>query len=101
EPRAPANIALELLIANAQRAILSGAYPEAEALIETIKSVVSTGGLEDPLAREYLDIVLAVREAGYEVLYLSLQNGYATVQVTKEPPNTTVLDLQKIGDTWQ
>jgi hypothetical protein len=48
EPRAPANIAVELLIANAQRAILSGAYPEAEGLIETIKSVVSTGSFEDP-----------------------------------------------------
>ena len=101
EPHAPANIALELLIANAQRAILSGAYPEAERLIETIKSVISTGGLEDPLAKEYLDIVLAVREAGYEALYLSLQNGYATVQVTNEPPNTTVLHLQKIGEAWQ
>jgi hypothetical protein len=101
EPRAPANIAIELLIANAQRAIIAGAYPEAEGLIKTIKDVVATGGFEDPLAKEYLDIVLAVREAGYEVLYLGLQNGYATVQATNEPPNTTVLDLQKIGDTWQ
>ena len=101
EARAPANIAIELLIANAQRAIIAGAYPEAEGLIKTIKDVVETGGFEDPLAKEYLDIVLAVREAGYEVLYLSLQNGYATVQVTNEPPNTTVLDLQKISDIWQ
>jgi hypothetical protein len=101
EPRAPANIAIELLIANTQRAIIAGAYPEAEGLIETIKDVVATGGFEDPLAKEYLDIVLAVQEAGYEALYLSLQNGYATVQVTNEPPNPTVLDLQKIGGAWQ
>lgn len=101
EPRAPANIAIELLIANAQRAILSGAYPEAEGLIETIKSVVSTGSFEDPLAREYLDIVLAANEAGYEVLYLGLQNWRATAQVTNEPPITTVLELEKVDGTWK
>jgi hypothetical protein len=101
EPRAPANIAVELLIANAQRAILSGAYPEAEGLIETIKSVVSTGSFEDPLAREYLDIVLTANEAGYEVLYLGLQNWRATAQVTNQPPITTVLELEKVDGTWK
>jgi hypothetical protein len=101
EARAPANIAIELLIANAQRAILSGAYPEAEELIKSIKEVVSTGSFEDPLAREYLAIVLAMQEAGHEVLYLSLQNGRATVQVTNEPPNTTVLNLEKVNGIWQ
>jgi hypothetical protein len=40
-------------------------------------------------------------EAGYEVLVLNLQNGYATAQVTKEPPVTTILNLQKVDDQWQ
>lgn len=101
EARAPANIAIELLIANAQRAILAAAYPEAEALIKSIKEAVSTGSFDDPLAKEYLEIVLAVREAGYEVLYLSLQNGHATVQATNNPPESTILELQKVDGVWQ
>jgi hypothetical protein len=101
EARAPANVAIELLIANAQRAILAAAYPEAEELIKSIKEVISTGSFEDPLSQEYLQIVLAAREAGYEVLYLGLQNGRATVQATNEPPNTTVLNLEKVNGIWQ
>jgi hypothetical protein len=101
EPHSPANIAMELLIANAQRAIVAGAYPEAEQLIQTIRTVVSTGGFDDPIAKEYLEIVLAAAQAGYGVLNLNLQNGYATAQMTKEPPLTTVLQLEKVNGSWQ
>jgi hypothetical protein len=101
EAHAPANIAIELLIANAQRAIVAPAYPEAEQLMQTIESVVSPGEFEDPLAKEYLEIVLAAAEAGYEVLYLNLQNGRATARVTQEPPVTSVVELQEVGGRWQ
>jgi hypothetical protein len=101
EARAPANIAIELLIANAQRAIIASAYPEAEQLIQAIKEVVSTGDFENPRAKEYLDIVLAAEEAGYEVLSLNIQNGYATAQVTKESPMTTILVLRNVNSVWQ
>jgi hypothetical protein len=101
EARAPANVAVELIIANAQRAIVAGAYSEAEWMIKVIKNVVSTGKFEDPLAKEYLAIAVAMADAGYEILYLNLQNGYATVQVTNEPPVTTILNLQKVNGQWQ
>jgi hypothetical protein len=101
EARAPSNIAIELLIANAQRAIIAGAYAEAEELIKSIKEVVTTGDFEDPLAKEYLDIVVTAAEAGYEVLTLNIQNGHATVQVTNNPPETTVLEVQKVNGVWQ
>jgi hypothetical protein len=101
EARAPANIAIELLIANAQRAIVAGAYCEAEELIKVISDIVSTGQFENPLAKEYLDIADTAEEGGYEVLILNLQNGYATAQVTKEPPVTAVLSLQKVEGQWQ
>ncbi len=101
EARAPANIAIELLIANAQKAILAGAYSEAEQLIQLIKEIVSTGAFENPLAKEYLDIVLTAEEAGYEVLSLNIQNGYATAQVTNHPPETTIQELQKVNGVWQ
>jgi hypothetical protein len=101
EAHAPANIAAELMIANAQRAIIAGAYPEAEQLIQTIKEVVSTGDFENPIAKDYLDIVLAAAKAGYEVVSLNIQNGYATAQVTKEPPMTSVLVLGTVNGIWQ
>lgn len=101
EPRAPSNIAIELLIANAQKAIVAGAYAEAEELIKSIQAVVSTGKFEDPLAREYLDIVRAATQTGYEVLALNVQNGYATAQVTDNPPETTILEVQKVNGAWQ
>ena len=101
EARAPAHIAVELLIANAQRAIVAGAYAEAEEWIKSIQAIVSTGEFEDPLAREYLDIVRAAAQAGYEVLALNVQNGYATVQVTKNPPETSILEIRKIDGAWQ
>jgi hypothetical protein len=101
EAHAPANIAVELLIANAQRAIIAGAYAEAEELIKTIKEVLSTGRFENPLAKAYMDIVMAAGEAGYEVVSLNLQHGYATAQVTEEPPTTTVLVLRNVNGIWQ
>jgi hypothetical protein len=101
EARAPANVAIELIMANAQRDIVAGAYSEAEALIKVIHDVVSTGNFEDPLAREYLEVVTTAADAGYEVLVLNLQNGYATAQATNEPPLTTILNLQKVDGVWQ
>lgn len=101
EARAPANIAIELMIANAQKAILAGSYSEAEQLIQRIKEVVSTGDFENPLAKEYLDIVVAAANSGYEVLSLNIQNGYATAQVTNHPPETTILQLQRVDGVWQ
>jgi hypothetical protein len=101
EARAPTNIAIELMIANAQRAIIAGAYREAEQLVQSIKEVVSTGDIENPLAKEYIDIVLAAGEAGYEVISLNIQNSYATAQVTKEPPMTSVLVLRNVNGLWQ
>jgi hypothetical protein len=101
EARAPANVAIELIFANAQRAIAAGAYSEAQELIKVISDVVSTGQFENPLAKEYLDIAGTAADAGYEVLILNLQNGYATAQATNEPPITTVLNLQKIDGVWR
>ena len=101
EARAPANIAIELMIANAQKAILAGAYPEAAQLIESIKEIVATGTFENPSAKEFLGVVLAAGEAGYEVLSLNIQNGYATAQVMNEPPGTTILVLRNVNGSWQ
>ena len=101
EAHTPANIAVELIIADAQNAIVAAAYPEAQHLIQTLKQILSSGKFDDPLAKDYLDIALVVADEGYEVMALTLQNGVATVQVSREPPITSILELQKVDGIWQ
>ena len=94
------NVAVELMIAKAQQAIIDGGYAEAESQIEILRDIISSGKFEDPLAKEHLDIVLAVQAAGYETLSLDLRGDDATAEVTMEPPIVTSLELQKIDGTW-
>jgi hypothetical protein len=101
EADAPANAAAELIIANAQQAIVAGDYERAEQLNQILNKVITTGSFEDPLAKDYLDIVLVLAEAGYDVLSLDIQDDQATAQVTMEPPVVTSLELQKVGGIWQ
>jgi hypothetical protein len=95
------NVAVELIIAQAQRAIIDGDYAEAESKIETLRAIISSGKFEDALAKEYLDIVLAVQAAGYETLSLDLRGDEAIAEVTMQPPVVTSLELQQINETWQ
>ena len=101
EAHAPANIAVELIIANAQQALLDGDYPEVEALDKVLAEILSTGRLDVPIAKAYLDIVLAAASTGYEVLNLDIQGDHASARVTTEPPILTDLELQIINGTWQ
>jgi hypothetical protein len=54
-----------LLIANAQQAITESRYEEAQSLIEAIDSVVSSGQLDHPVAREYGAVVYELAARGY------------------------------------
>ena len=101
EADAPANAAAELLIANAQQAIIDGDYVQAEQLITALEQIVTTGRFQDALATQYLDIVLVLQVAGYDVLSLDIHGDQATAQVTKDPPVATNLELEKINDIWQ
>ena len=101
ESDAPVNAAAELLITNAQQAIIDGDYVQAELLIQTLEQIVTTGRFEDALAKEYLDIVLVLQAAGYDVLSLDIQGSQATAQVTTDPPVATSRELEKIDDVWQ
>jgi hypothetical protein len=101
EARAPANIAVELIIAHAQQAIVEGDYARAEELNDVLAEIISTGEITDPLAKDYLDIALAIEAAGYETLSLDLRGDEATAEVTMEPPVVTNLELHKVNGTWQ
>jgi hypothetical protein len=102
EARASTNIAIELIIANSQQAIFSGDYTNAEVLNKVIAEIISTGEFEHPLAKDYLDIVLAAASQGYEVVNMDVLLGdHASARVTREPPLLVNLDLQKIDGMWQ
>jgi hypothetical protein len=101
EANAPSNAAAELLMADAQQAIVDKDYDTAEKLNQILEKVINTGRFEDPLAKDYLDIALALVEADYDLVSLDIQGDQATAQVTREPPVVTSLQLQKIDQDWQ
>jgi len=101
EPRTPAHIAVELLIANAQEAINDGRYNRARGLIPVIERAVNTGQLDEPLAREYGEVVLTMAHQGYETVSLDLQGNQARVVVTNSPPELQSFTLHKADGAWQ
>jgi hypothetical protein len=72
-PRAPENIALEAMLATAERALTREDYPAAEALIRAVNAVLETRNLFfDPLATRYLHIVMDLAAQGYEAQTIDL-----------------------------
>ncbi len=101
EAGAPANVAIELIIANGQQAIIDGDYSTAEELNKLLADIVSTGEFNDPLAKDYLDVVLAAANQGYEIVELDIQGDRASGRVTAEPPILIDMEFQKLDGIWQ
>jgi hypothetical protein len=95
------NVAVELIIAKAEQAILGSDYAEAQSLIRTLRDIISTSKFEKPVAKEYLDIALVLEEAGYETVSLDLKDDQATALVTMEPPTLSSVELEKLDGIWQ
>ena len=101
EASAPANVAIELIIANGQQAIIAGDYSTAEELNKILANIVSTGEFNDPLAKDYMEIALAAANQGYEVVELEIQGDRASGRVTAKPPILIDMEFQKLDGTWQ
>ena len=101
EASAPPNIAIELMIANAQKAIVAEEYERAERLIEEIRGVLESGEFIFPLAYAYASIVQALSEEGYEAVSLELQEDEAHAQVTRQAPLVEEVTLQQVDGEWQ
>ncbi len=101
EPRSPAHMAAELLIANAQQALYEGEYHKAQVLVEVIEGVVTSGGLDSPLSREYADVVQVLDRQGYETLALDLDGNQVRVKVSNSPPDVETLLLRKEDGRWR
>ena len=101
EAHAPANIAVELIIANGQQAIIDSDYARAEELIKLLSDIVSTGDFNDPLAKDYLNIAVVAANQDYEVVELEIEGDNATGRVTTEPPTLVDMQFQRVDGTWQ
>ncbi|HET9589112.1 MAG TPA: hypothetical protein VFO91_10020 [Anaerolineales bacterium] len=101
EANALPNVAVELMIADAQKAIVAGEYDSAERLIEAIEAVVNSGEFKSPLAYDYASITLTLGESGYEGLSLDLQGDQATAQVTRAAPSMEEVTLQRVDGEWR
>jgi len=90
-PTAPENIALEAMLADANRALEQGEFDTTEALLTSVNRVLDAHNLFfDPLAAQYLRAVTQLQAAGYEAQTINLDAGVATA----------IKDWPKV-ETWQ
>jgi hypothetical protein len=101
ESDSPQNVAAELMIANAQKVIVTGDYDQAESLIEAIRDVLDSGEFTFPLAYDYASVTSALSEKGYEALSLYLRGDEATAQVTRASPSLEQVTLRRVNGEWQ
>lgn len=101
ESHAPPNVAIELIIANAQKAIIEGDYSTAEQLIDALQEVLSREEFENLLAKEYLAIAITLTNADYNLEALNLQDNRALVEVTRDSTELISLELQRNDGIWQ
>ncbi len=77
-PESPVNLALETMLIDADQAFGAGDYAWGESLLAAVNATLDTpeqarqGDFVDPLAAQYLSIVQAVAEAGYETEQIDL-----------------------------
>lgn len=101
EPRAAENVALELMLVNAQTALYSGAYTEAELLISAVQVVLDEGSFAQTTAADYYALAALLLENGYEPTQVEFSGVTAKVTVTRNPPVLETLTLTKTAAGWQ
>jgi hypothetical protein len=100
ESDAPANVAVELMIANGQAAIAAARYGEAQALVEALAATLAEGEFAHPLAAEYLSAVLALAAEGRVAVGLALAGGQATARVRLEEGTLAAVGLRREAAGW-
>ena len=101
EASSPANVTFELIMVNAQKAIVDGNYPTAENLINILKNILATTGFEDPLAKEYFSITTLLLNQGYNIDTLNLNGSTALAQVISTGADKQTRQLQKVNGIWE
>jgi hypothetical protein len=101
EAKSPANVAFELILVNAQKAIVDGNYPMAENLINVLRNILATTGFEDPLAKEYFSITSLLLDQGYDIDTLDIKGSTALAQIMRTGTERQTWQLQKVNGYWE
>ena len=101
EPRTPAHVAVELLIASGQVALAEGRYDDAQAIIDALEPTLQTGTFEHPLAADHFAIVTLLAADEQQVVSLTLAEDEATASVIPTWPAIEDGALQRMEGTWQ
>ncbi|MGE5124315.1 MAG: hypothetical protein ACM3H7_07335 [Acidobacteriaceae bacterium] len=96
----PAHVAVELMLAEAQRYAFDGEYGKAHEIIAALKDVMATGQLADPLASKYLGMVDVLEREGYLALSAELSGDSARVEATTNEPEVIELNLNYNHGQW-
>jgi hypothetical protein len=100
EANAPANQALELMIADGQRAITAGDYALAQLLVDAVRDAMSTGAFTMPLGSYYAAAVETLAAAGYETMQVTIADGEASALVSANAPELSEVRLELQGEVW-
>lgn len=101
-PRAPDNIALEVMLVGAGRALHAADYGRASDLLAAVNAALDTGDLlAVPLAADHLRLVSELLLAGYEAQAISLDGRSAEVAAIREWPRLDRLTLVRAAGGWQ
>ncbi len=101
-PTSPENIALETMLAEAERALGAGDYAKIQPLLDSVNAVLEAHNLfTDPLAAQYLQIVTTVHGRGYEVQTITLADERAGVTAIANWPALETLTLNHTASGWK
>lgn len=97
-PRAAENIALEVMLTEAEAALAQGRAGPAQALIESVEAVLAAGGqFADPLAARYLRSVAELAARGYEAQRIDLDGAAPRAVAVREWPTLETVPLYNSG----
>jgi hypothetical protein len=101
-PKAEINVTLEVMLHNAEDALMERDYIRANVLLNSIEQILDgDGAFADPLSSSYLAIVQITNAFGYEAQDIDLRGDAATVLATTASGNRlTELNLGRKRGDW-
>jgi hypothetical protein len=101
EASAPENMALEALLASASQDLRAGRYASVSNKVKAIAAVLDKGDFATQPVADYLAIVQALSNAGYEVQRVDLSGDQANVQAIRAWPKIETLSVRRGPHGWQ
>jgi hypothetical protein len=101
-PQAEINVTLEVMLHNAEDALMEQDFVRANVLLNSIEQILDgDGAFADPLSSSYLAIVQITNAFGYEVQDIDLRGDAATVLATTASGiRLTELNLERKRGDW-